>query len=237
MRHHANRFDSIAKLGTAAAFLAFLLTGCQISTAGLANLVGSGNIVTKERDVSEDFHKVRIGSALDAVIVHGETPSISITADDNVIDKIETYVASNGALVVRRARGINLQTKSAIKLRIVTPKCDSVDVSGASVVSLKEFDQQELRTRVSGASKLTVASQIDHLELQVSGASKVYADHHESTTVDVQVSGASQVTVSAADTIEGTMSGASSLAYSGDPEQVAIRTTGASRVRHQKTES
>lgn len=236
MRRELTRSSSVVKIGATAAFFALLLTGCQVSNAGLATIVGSGEIVTQER-VVEKFHKIRVGSALDAVIVHGDEQSVSVTADDNVVDKIETVVAINGALVVRRADGLKLHTKSPIRLRIVTPVCDSVVVSGGSEVSLKEFTQKEFRTKVTEASKFTLDSQIDHLELQASGASKVYADHHESKTVDIDLSGASQVSLSAADTIEGTIAGASSVTYSGDPNDVAIKTTGSSRVRRQKSES
>ena len=175
--------------------------------------------------------------ALDVEIVRGADPSVTVTTDDNVIDKIESSIGRNGALVVRRADGYNLQTQEPIKLRIVTPKCDSVVVSGASVVSLKEFSQEELRTKVSGASKFTLDSQIDHIELQASGASKVYADHHEAKTVEIQLSGASVVAIAAADTIEGSVSGSSSLTYSGKPDRVAVETSGASRVKRQKSES
>ena len=234
MRHHVTR--SIVRLGASVAFFAVLLTGCHTSSASLSKVVGSGKIVTQMRNV-EDFHKVKIGSALDAVIVHGDEPSVTVTADDNIVEKIETFIARNGALVVRRVAGLNLQTKNPIKIQIVTPKCDSVVVSGASAVSFRKFEQEELRTRVTGASEFTLDSQIDHFELQASGASKVFADRHESITVDVQLSGASKVAVAAADTIEGSVSGSSSVTYSGDPEHVAIKTSGSSRVRHQKTDS
>lgn len=236
MSNYANHSNTIRKLCAFVTFLSFLLTGCHISSAGLANVVGSGDIVTVEREL-EDFHKVRVGSALIAVIEHGEQSGVSITADDNVIENIETAVASNGTLIVRRAPGTNLQTKSPIRVHITTPKCTSVVVSGASAVSLKEFDQEELRTKVSGASKFTLDSRVNHLELQASGASKVYADHHSAMTVDVELSGASQISVAAADTLEGSVSGASSVTYSGEPDHVALKTSGASRVKRQKSES
>ena len=230
MTHGKSNSNFISRISNAIVIISLLFVGCRLSTAGLATVVGNGDMKTENREVS-DFHKVKIGGALEAKVIYGEVPSVEITADENILPMVNTCVTSSGALSVKTAGGRNYDLKSPIQVTITTPVCDAIEVAGASVAVVNGFDQKELRSKCLGDSELIVESKVGHIDLSASGASKVHVDTYAVKTAELFVSGASQVAITANETIEGAATDASVITYSGNPKNVAIETSGVSRVR------
>ena len=230
MTHTPINQSRIARACIAIAFLSFLSLGCQNSTASLATVVGSGKVKIESRDVAE-FHKVKISGAVDATIVHGETMSVEISTDDNILPMVQTSVTKGGALLVRTAGGRNYDVQTPIQVKITMPVCDSIDVGGASTVAVNGFQQEELLSKCHGDSKLIVDSRIEHLDLIANGAADVHVDTFAVKTAAISLSGASQVAILANESIEGIAAGASNVTYRGNPKNVSIETSGVSNVR------
>jgi hypothetical protein len=64
--------------------LVVLLVGC---TPPISSIRGSGNVVTREEDIS-GFDRVDASHAFKVDISQGETFSVVIRVDDNLLDKL-----------------------------------------------------------------------------------------------------------------------------------------------------
>ena len=209
---------------------------------------GSGHIETREV-VLGDVTEVSVGSALDAAIVPGGEPTVTIEADDNVLDRIE--VRERGSRVeLRVERGIRLR-QATVDVTVRMPTVSRVAASGAAGVELAEgLDARDLRISASGASDMRGVVEAARLDVSASGSSDValtgsaerlavsasgasdieLRELPVSGDARVEASGASDVAVHVEGALQANASGASGVRYAGSPGEVRTQISGASSV-------
>ncbi|UCG53889.1 MAG: DUF2807 domain-containing protein [Dehalococcoidia bacterium] len=208
-------------------------------------LTGSGNLKTEEYTFS-DFTKVEISSAFEFDVSQAGSYSVIVTADDNVIDKVQ--VTKEGDTLK-----IGLKTSPSLgpmtlKTAITMPQLRGLAVSGASRGTVSDFSSAEnLDLKVSGASKVTGDIMAGDADFEVSGASTVQLEGSANdvaadvsgasrlnlggfivNNASVTFSGASNGTVNLSGKLDADLSGASKLKYIGEPTMGNINTSGAS---------
>jgi hypothetical protein len=190
---------------------------------------GSGNVVTDRRDI-DDFHGIEVGNAIQVDVVAQKDFALEVEADDNIVPLIRTEV-SGGILRISCEKSIS--KASSIRIRVSAPDIDSLDVSGASTVSLAGVDNSALLVESSGASKVRVDGTTSKLTVDISGASKVDAQNLTAQNGSVETSGASSASVNVTGSLRADASGASHINYSGSPKDVVKKSSGASSVSGQ----
>jgi hypothetical protein len=169
----------------AALLTSVLLVGCGVVSTG------SGNLETKDYNFS-DFSKVEVSSAFEFEISQSSSYSISITADDNVIEKVQvTKEGDTLKIGLNRIIGLGSVT---LKAAVTMPQLRGLDISGASRGTVYNFSSTEnLDVGVSGASSLDLVDiSAGDVKCEVSGASKITGDI-TAADADFDVSGASTV--------------------------------------------
>ena len=224
-------------------FLVFgLMVGCGFV------LTGSGDLKTEEFAFS-DFNRVEVSSAFEYEISQSNSYGISITADDNVIEKVQ--VTKEGDTLK-----ISLETTPrlgslTLKAIVTMPYLRSLAISGASRGTVSGFSSaNDVDIEVSGASKVTGDITAGDVDFNVSGASTVQLEGSANDIVanvsgasrfnlggftvnnaNVTFSGASTGTVNLSGKLDANLSGASKLAYVGEPTMGTINTSGASTLK------
>ena len=211
-------------------------------------LVGSGNLETEEYPFA-DFTEVEIGSAFDFEIDQASSYSVSITADDNIIDHVQVSQVGQtlkiGFGLLRPIGGVTLRAS------VTMPQLSGLTASGATRGAVSGFSSTEdLNIAVSGASRVTgditagnvqfgisgastiqLEGSADNMDATASGASHLNLDDFVVNNADVNLSGASSGTVNLDGRLDANLSGASNLWYIGEPTMGDIDTSGASAVR------
>ena len=170
-------------------------------------VAGSGNTASEKRHLT-DFKKIETSGVIEVEASAGKDFSVEVEADDNLLPLIKTEV-SGGVLRLRTEK--NITTKNPIRVRITAPDIESLEVSGASKMSLDNVSNENLQIDASGASKITIAG--------------------ETANLIIDASGASGVKVFAANQLKADASGASSVSYSGSPKNLIKKTSGASSIK------
>ncbi len=229
------------------AVLALTLGLAACDDDGFEVLRGSGNVVTEDYEFA-DFASVEVLNVLDAEIVQSDSYSVTIRADDNILDLIK--VSKNGeTLSVRMRQGFTISTEVTLEARITMPDLEALGLSGASSATVSGFrSEDQIDIEVSGASNLDGDLEAERIDLDVSGASRVTltGSAAEATivvsgasnldlaefivdTAEVMLSGASGASVNVEERIDPVdVSGASRLRYLGDPSLGDVSTSGAS---------
>jgi hypothetical protein len=211
----------------------------------------SGNVVTQTRDVS-DFLTVKIDYPAQVFISQGDTESVKIEAEDNVMPNLQTEVR-NGQLRIyyKVEEGKHINPKKTVKITIVVKdlkdvefnsageltiaglKTDSLDVSlsGAGNLKLDNILIMNLSVGLSGAGSMTASGTADNLDLSISGFGSFDGKELYGKTANVTLSGAGSATVWVDRELTAEVSGAGSVNYYGSAS-VTKRINGIGGVNH-----
>jgi hypothetical protein len=227
-----------------------MLSGCFPVVVGGEQVVGSGRSTTQEYDF-RGFTRVQIGSAFEATVTQGESYSVAVTVDDNIVQYLDVRVDGDTLHIGLKPMIRFSFRDTTMRAEVTLPDLEGLDVSGATRTRAQGFSNDKtVEVEVSGASRLTgdissgemniEASGASHVELngetgrldaRASGASTLRLQDLASADTRVDASGASTIVVSPSGRLTGDASGASTVRYAGSPASVRVDTSGASSVR------
>ena len=167
---------------------------------------GSGNVVTESRALGP-FHAVSFsgvgnpGATADLVLEQTGSPSLTITAEDNIQPFLVSEVV-DGWLTLGVAPNTNLGPVQQIEFRLTVPALDALSVLGAARVDATGIDTDRLDVVVNGATTVTIAGRADHQDITIRGASTYDASWLDSRTVTVDATGASRVVVRVSEAVD-----------------------------------
>lgn len=212
---------------------------------------GSGNVVTETREVS-GFDAINVEYPAEVFIRQGNSESLEIEAEDNLLPNLKTTVRNGRLEIVYRREGnkhvnptkpvrITIVVKdledvnfsSAGEITIEKLKTDNLDasLSGAGNLNLVDVQIQGLQVSLSGAGSMTASGVADDLDMSISGFGDFRGADLHSQEARVSISGAGSATVWVDNDLNAQISGAGSISYYGSPS-VSRQVSGVGGVNH-----
>jgi hypothetical protein len=222
--------------------------GCGL-IPGVRTISGSGDVVTREEPIT-GFDRVDVSHAFQVDISQGDTFSVVVRVDDNMIEYLEVVKQGDTLKIgLEPGQGYSVR-KATLEADVTMPELAGLELSGASHVavtgfkSTKAFDvnlsgASRLRGDIeagdatfdaSGASRVTLNGSARNVTVEGSGASQIDLSDFAVADAKVKLSGASTATVNPSGTLDVDASGASDAYYLGDPTLGKVDTSGASSV-------
>jgi hypothetical protein len=215
-------------------------------------VAGSGVLSTETREVS-DFNTLSIEIPAEVTILQGESASISLTADDNLLPQIATRLQGE-LLVIENKEQLwqnRVRPTRTIQIELTVTEIKEVDfssagvlvvedylgesleisVSGAGDVNLNGVELDVLALRLSGAGDLSAEGEAEQLSLSISGFGSFKGADLRTQSAEVRISGAGDALLWAERELDARISGAGSVRYYGEPESVSKQISGAGSVR------
>jgi hypothetical protein len=174
--------------------------------------VGSGKLQKQKRDVGS-FNSISTEGAFNLQIVCQKPHSLEIEGDDNVLPLVSTEV-SNNVLHIKSLRSYSVS--EPITLRISVPDLEGISASGAGKLEVSGIKNEKFVIDASGAPTIKAAGETKVLNVDASGAGKIDTHKLRAARVVVESKGVSKVEVYAAEQLDVTVSGPSSVIYEGD---------------------
>ena len=135
---------------------------------------GSGDVVREKRRVS-DFDKVALTGIGKVILTQGESESLTVETDDNILPYVETEVRG-GTLVLgfnERAR-LRSFDPTELTFHLQVREIYELDVSGAGSLDASSLRADQLKVHLSGAGHIVVDSLVaEGLVVRLSGAGAV----------------------------------------------------------------
>jgi hypothetical protein len=207
--------------------LFFVVLACLLAACGgITGVKGSGNRKTETRSVS-GFKQVKAGGAVNLDITFKPEYSVTVEADDNLLEYITTTVSGDELVIESKDR---INPKSKINIKITMPELTGLDLSGASTANAAGLRGEKLDIDASGACEVKIDGEARELKARASGASSIKAENLKVENADVDASGASNITVNASGDLRAEASGASSVTYIGSPRSLKQNSSGASSI-------
>jgi hypothetical protein len=220
----------------------------ELPSISQESLTGSGNVVTQEEAIS-DFDKVDISHSFGVDISQGESFSVVIRIDDNLVEHLQVE-KQGSTLKIGLKPDVSIVSNATLEAEITMPELAGLDLSGASDATISGFKStNNLTVDLSGASSLrgdiesgdasfdlsgssdaNLTGSGGNLTLDASGSSDVDLSEFHVADANLNVSGASTVIVNPSGTLNVEASGASDVYYLGSPSLGSIDASGASIV-------
>jgi hypothetical protein len=224
---------TLAALST---FVALLTLSCTDDDSGMnsATIYGSGILENESRSLPA-VHSIDLRLPGDVNLTYGQQQAISVTADDNVLEHIET-VDSSGILIIRQAAGISLSDYDlTVNLTLTdlqgivcsapgtiestnTFEVESVGIElSSSGLIILDVDADVVSTLLSGIGPITLTGAADVHSIVLSGTGTVQASELNTGVTNVVLSGTGNVYVMVSDLLDVELSGTGSVYYQGNP--------------------
>lgn len=209
----------------------------------------------KEQLFRESFTRLKISSAMTVWITQGDMCDVRVeTEDGSNQDAIKIEQSGETLELSVRWKKFRISDLGTINVYVTVQELKGLEVSGAVEVYSKnrlnntrldlelsgavrtdlEVSGGEVKVETSGAVDLKLRGDCRYLDIETSGATKVIAPELVADICIIETSGASEVDVRAVKELKIESSGASEVNYTGEPEILVIRSSGAAEVKKVK---
>ncbi len=183
-----------------------LLTSCR-------KVIGRGEHVTEQR-ATPNFTGVELGVPGDLYYTPSAQFKVEITAQQNVLDVIETDV-SGGKLKIRVKHGVNLRKHESITVKISAPDLRVLGVNGSgNLHALLPFSPASLDVYINGSGKAEIGGvTTSRLDAKISGSGNIYVHDGDAEYEELAISGSGDIDLAGvvADEVKTSTSGSGNM--------------------------
>ncbi len=207
----------------------------RILKNALNHEVGSGNVVSEQRDVG-DFDEVTLSGVGNLSITQTGSESLTIEAEDNILPLLTSEVHGR-RLVLGTEPGTHFSPKKPIRFTLTVKDLSAVRISGAGNAEIPALGTPSLRLEISGAGNMTVtglaaesvevtlsgagsmtcAGEVRSQDVRISGAGSYHGEDLASVTARALISGTGSAHLRVSELLDARVSGVGSIVYSGSP--------------------
>lgn len=233
-------------------FAFLLFAGYSAIAGGWETIEGNGNSKKETRNAS-GYTSVASGGAFDVDINYGSSNTITVEADENLLQYIETIVEGN-ELKLKTKKGYNLKSKNKMKITVSLTKMTGlkvagsgnvkgdgdfsnegttdISISGSGDIKLNFGKFSALDVKISGSGNMKLkGKETSKITAQVSGSGNIDAYDVSANEVNARVSGSGNVNVTANNSVDASISGSGNVNYRGSASDIKQRTSGSGKVR------
>jgi hypothetical protein len=193
-------------------------SGLSLPSPTMEVVRGSGNVITESRPVS-GFSLVELAGVGDVIITQGDTESLTVEAEDNLMPYLISHV-SGGRLILDKPDNVNLENTEPIIFHITLTDLREVVISGAGTIASENVTVDSLNAIVSGTGNITLAGNADQQTIDLSGSGNYQGRELLSREAVVTIGGTGNAVVNTTDTLNATISGTGFVQYLGSPQVI-----------------
>jgi hypothetical protein len=206
------------------------------SVSNSEKVQGNGQVTSENRNAGGNFTGVATRGNFDVFISIGNTASVKIEGESNILPYIETYV-DNGSLVVQSKDNVRLSTDHPVKVYVTTPSINKIYTKGmgevvgqtpitdASKIELKlegngnvdlDVDAPEVEAMAGGVGSIQLKGQTKYLKCTLAGQGSLKAFDLQTEETKLTILGNGGADVSASVKLDVTIAGNGNVRYKGN---------------------
>jgi hypothetical protein len=199
---------------------------------------GEGPVVKETLDV-DDFNAVTLAFSGNVYLQQGNTQSVVVEAQKNIIENIETEVR-NGHWKIKFDKSVRKHDR--VKIFITVPTLTEANISGSGDIDSEgkftglgdfksrisgsgdinmDIEAKDVTSTISGSGGIKLSGSADAIDIQISGSGDVYAEDLQVVDCRVKISGSGDSRVHATGSLEVRVSGSGDVRYKGGPKVTA----------------
>jgi len=197
---------------------------------------GSGKVVEETRAVS-GVTGVELATLGTLTIELGDTESLRIEAEDNLMEHIKTEIIG-GKLSIGTQDNVNLDPKRPVKYTLTVTSLDTIVISSSGDILAPDLEAgnlsitiassgdlemgvlnaDTLEVVISSSGNLDIAGgQVKTQNITINGSGKYTANNLESGEAEVNINSSGSATIWVLDSLKANLGSSGDLRYRGDP--------------------
>lgn len=234
-------------------FIVFVLFLTQSTFSQIWNKtrISGNNKEVIQEITTQKYDKINVSGSIDIELIQGNEGSITLQAEENLIEYIEIYCKSN-TLTVKIRNNTHIDNNKQIKVKIPIEEISEISLAGSSTIIGREtFAMEKLDINVTGSSEMNIQINTQKLVLNVVGSGSLEI---EGTTpnciinvagsgelqgrklicenVVARVAGSGVSIFSCNETLKAYVLGSGSIQYKGSPEILESKVVGSGSVEN-----
>lgn len=209
---------------------------------------GNGNVVTEDRNVSENFTEVRASAGMDVFLTEGGENKIVVEADENLLALIKTEI-NGGKLEITTTGNIgfykskkvyvtytelnNIEASSGAEIRgnsVIRSERLSLKSSSGAEIKVEVFSK-ELSAKTSSGADIKVSGKASSFTAEASSGSDLDAKKLLTINCNAKASSGADISVNVQERLETKVSSGGDINYYGNPNSVDSNKSSAGSVR------
>lgn len=223
-------------------------TSCEIKIDGIDSIQGNGKIVTENRTVNEPFTKIEASRGLDIEVIQSEVLSISVEADDNLLEHIETKI-NNGILKISSDK--NIRRSKSKKIKVTVTNLEKISVSSAAEVEIKNtlitpsisfkassggeieaiVEAEKITCNSSSGGEISLHGKALFIDVSVSSGGEINAEELLSNQVIASASSGGSIKTHPIISLDGKVSSGGSISYYNEPNSITKQINSGGSIR------
>ena len=217
--------------------ISLLLICLALSACSFAQVRGSGNIASEEREIA-NVTVVNLATVGELTIELGDEEALRIEAEDNLLSYIQSEV-KDGVLTIEVRKLASFQPTKPIRYFLTVKELEAIDntslgsiqasqlramnfmvqVSSAGNVNLEGLDADTLDVVLNSMGGLVIGGgEVQTQKITINGSGGYQAGDLRSRAARVEINSLGEVTIWVADLLDAQLTSAGSLSYYGDPK-------------------
>ena len=199
------------KLALLFLLLPILAAGCHHGMR--AEVRGSGKRVMQKREISP-FTSISTEGAFEIEITCQKDPSLQVEGDENVLEFVTAEVRGNE---LRLKNTKSYSVNEPVRFKITVPNLEGLSVSGAGRINIKDMKNEKFEIDSNGAPNIVVSGSTNTVDIDSNGAGRIDTHNLRASRAVVESKGVSRIDLDVANQLDVTISGPSTVTYTGDP--------------------
>lgn len=155
---------------------------------------GSGTIVTQTIDVS-DFDRISLESQGNVFIKQGQTESLTIEADDNILPLLETNVIGH-ELVLSTKPNVDIDPSQAVVYTLTVKDLREITLKGSGDFMVDALSTDDLSILVSGSGDVNLEDLLAKgLTIRLSGSGDIFIGDMVVQAVSTDLTGSGEISL------------------------------------------
>jgi hypothetical protein len=210
---------------------------------------GNGNL-KKETRTASGYTEISSSGFWDVMVAYGESNSIQIEGDENLLPYIETKV-EEGKLSIK-TKNVNLHSKNKMTIYVSLTRLTGISLSGSGdIIGNGKFSNDgetgfkisgsgnitmsfaklnKVHIGVSGSGNIHLSGSAGSLETRVSGSGNIDCRNLICDDASARISGSGNIKLNANKSVDVSINGSGNVSYRGAASDVRKHVSGSGRV-------
>lgn len=217
--------------------LSLLLLSCQFNASWGTGRQGNGNVITENISIEGDFNEIHASRGLDVYLTQGNSDSVTIEADSNLLEIITVEVIE-GVLEITTEENIGSASSKKVLVsfdtlsRIVATS--GSDIYSTNTITLNELDidtnsgsdveldvnAEKLTCSASSGSDIEIRGKTNQLKANASSGSDIDAGDLLAEISTAKASSGASISVNTSKELVAKANSGGDVTYYGNPEKI-----------------